>query len=461
MLDQREIRDPIHGFIRRSEKEAAIIDTPVFQRLRGIRQLALANLVYPGALHTRFDHSLGVMYIAGKLAEQLVDPEKQTMVRLAALLHDLGHGPFSHVSENLLERHFDRSKVKVKEKIHEHLTCEIILRDRELGRKLSEPERESIVGLLKGEKDSSLVRGIISGPLDADKQDYLLRDSYFCGVRYGVFDMDRLIGTLASHQDGKDTYLVASENGLYTIEQFVIAKYHMTTQVYRHRIRLITDAMITRALELGIEVDNKPELQHLYRYDGTGKFIQNYLKWDDQRLISFLLRSKGKRGHSSRLFSRLAERDLFKRVFSKRILEIEPADLREQVAMLGRDRAKRKELEAEIAPLISREAEAALNPHDVILHVFSIKSVREQSRNDEGSILVLKGTRTRKFEDESTLFRSIDESQNDQFVDVYAPLPIRDPDKRSDAQDRIAEGIVDILKRKLNDTSMKRTKREE
>lgn len=124
----REIRDPVHGFIYRTSLEETIIDTGIFQRLRSIKQLAMASLVYPGALHTRFEHSLGVMHLAGKLCQQLLTDqdgiEQTRIVRLAALLHDIGHGPFSHVSESVLEVFYDREKIKPKatEKIHELLT---------------------------------------------------------------------------------------------------------------------------------------------------------------------------------------------------------------------------------------------------------------------------------------------------------------------------------------------------
>jgi len=112
-----EIRDPIHGFINRRPREQQIIDTRLFQRLRGIKQLALASLVYPGALHTRFDHSIGAMHVAGRVAEKLnLAPEEQTVLRLAALLHDVGHGPFSHVSEEVLKG------LSGKKQIHEQLT---------------------------------------------------------------------------------------------------------------------------------------------------------------------------------------------------------------------------------------------------------------------------------------------------------------------------------------------------
>lgn len=109
----REIRDPVHGFIHRTPLEEEIIDTPLFQRLRRIKQLALASMVYPGALHTRFDHSLGVMHLADRLSERLLDDDRETkrIMRLAALLHDVGHGPFSHVSETIIDKFYDKEKV--------------------------------------------------------------------------------------------------------------------------------------------------------------------------------------------------------------------------------------------------------------------------------------------------------------------------------------------------------------
>ncbi|OQX80478.1 MAG: hypothetical protein B6D56_05040 [Candidatus Omnitrophica bacterium 4484_70.1] len=161
-----EIRDPIYGFIELSEGELKIINTSLFQRLRKIKQLAMAYLVYPCANHTRFDHSLGVYH-------------------LSALLHDVGHGPFSHVSEELLEK-YASIPTNEREKIHEKITAKLIENNTELKNLLSVDDRKSIVGLLSGTKvDVSLMRGIVSGPLDADKMDYLLRDSYFCGVNMG------------------------------------------------------------------------------------------------------------------------------------------------------------------------------------------------------------------------------------------------------------------------------------
>jgi HD superfamily phosphohydrolase len=282
-----EIRDPIHGFIIRRPCEQKIIDTKLFQRLRGIKQLALASLVYPGALHTRFEHCIGAMHIAGRVAHKLqLSAEESNILRLSALLHDIGHGPFSHVSEDVLEA------ISGQKKVHERLTAKIISSHRDLSGPLSGCDREEIVGLLEGKRSDSILKAILSGPLDVDKQDYLLRDSYFCGVKYGVYDLDRLLETLRVRPDRGDRFLAISQDGVQALEQFVIARYHMTGQVYRHRIRLITDSMIIRGITLGIELDKIDWLRQLYTYDDTEEFLQTYLFWDDGRLVKEMLDEK-------------------------------------------------------------------------------------------------------------------------------------------------------------------------
>ena len=248
MRQRLEIRDPIHGFIYREPDERDVMDTRVFQRLRRLKQLALATLVYPGATHTRFEHSLGAFHLAGKIAAALdVQESEGRLVRLAALLHDIGHGPFSHVTEPILRKHSDKSKLgsEVKEsKIHELISWQIIASNDELSELISDRQREQIVGLLKGSWNHSYLQEIVSGPIDADKQDYLLRDSLFSGVKYGIYDQERLSNTLRVHSDNDDLMLAISIDGIHALEQFVLAKYYMTTQVYRHKIRLITDQMI-------------------------------------------------------------------------------------------------------------------------------------------------------------------------------------------------------------------------
>ncbi|MEW6266137.1 MAG: HD domain-containing protein [Thermodesulfobacteriota bacterium] len=427
MINKREIRDPIHGFICRSDLEQLLIDTSVMQRLRGIRQLALANLVYPGALHTRFDHSLGVMHIAGKLAERLIhDQETQELIRLAGLLHDIGHGPFSHVSESILEKFNASGLAQIgKKDFHEQLTIDIIEKCPDIRRILGDPKLEKIINLLCGGGEG-IEKGIISGSLDADKQDYLLRDSYFCGVKYGVFDSDRLIHTLQSWPDRYENLIAASKDGVYAIEQFVIAKYHMSTQVYRHKIRLITDAMIERALELGIIEDKLQWLKDLFIYKGTNEYIQNFLKWDDARVTTALLYPLGTSGKATELFFRLKERHLFKVVFSKHLLEITDANVRSRLADLEKYPDIKLRIEQDLAEYLSKESEQTIAPHHVVVKQFTIKSIREQSRNNEGSILIITDDGPRNFEEISTLFKSIDEKQNDASIEVYAPVTFSD-----------------------------------
>lgn len=257
MGEARTIRDPIHRFVPLNEQEAALIDAPAFQRLRRLRQLAFAYLVYPSAVHSRFEHSIGVCHIAGLLAKKLqLDPDETKLVRLAALLHDLGHGPFSHVSEEALELYTDRSKLPEKtDKIHEAITAMLIEGDSAIKNHLAASERSKVLRILSSGYGEPIIRAILSGPLDADKQDYLLRDSYFCGVQYGVFDLPQLHEVLCKIIDSGDQHLMVRQDGVHTLEQFVLAKYYLT-QVIRHRIRLITDQMLIRAIILGIERDN-------------------------------------------------------------------------------------------------------------------------------------------------------------------------------------------------------------
>ncbi|MFZ3045023.1 MAG: hypothetical protein WA151_03845 [Desulfatirhabdiaceae bacterium] len=124
------------------------------------------------------------------------------------------------------------------------------------------------------------MRSIVSGPLDADKQDYLLRDSYFCGVKYGEFDIHQLHRVLVASLDRSsgERHLMVAEKGIHTFEQFFLAKYYLSNQVYRHRVRLVTDQMLVRAIVLGIEEDKIEELQHLYTFEDSTDYINNYLK---------------------------------------------------------------------------------------------------------------------------------------------------------------------------------------
>ena len=313
------IRDPIHGLIEFSEREKKLIDTPVFQRLRRIRQLAMAFLVYPGALHTRFDHSIGVMHIAGRICTELqkVKSNKVTdtdikLVRIAALLHDVGHGPFSHVSEALLEKSAseDPLMVQKREKIHEQITVDIIRTDSGIADILKPNERDFVIDMIQGKETSDWRRDIVSSELDADKMDYLLRDSYFAGVKYGEYDLEKLIESCRINVAHPNTSLAISSEGIYALEQLLLARYHMTQQVYWHKVSLISNAMIIRGITLAIDEGNT-DLAKLYKYEKEN-FIQNYLDYHDEKVIDTLKAKNSGKAH--KIFKRLYNRYLFKMV---------------------------------------------------------------------------------------------------------------------------------------------------
>lgn len=236
------LRDPIHGFIKADRLEAALINSRPVQRLRFIHQLGLTFLVYPGAEHSRFSHVLGAMHLAGRVYDALAPksdgllPAAETsrerrLVRAAALLHDLGHAPFSHSAEELFEGGID----------HEEMTCRLLATAEmeELFERWGDGlAARDVIDLLRcggaGSPGERLLAQIVSGELDVDKMDYLLRDSLFCGVRYGTYDLDRLLDTMLPLADPATGAwgLGVDEGGVHGLEALVMARYYMFTQVY-------------------------------------------------------------------------------------------------------------------------------------------------------------------------------------------------------------------------------------
>jgi HD superfamily phosphohydrolase len=437
MLDNLEIRDPVHGFIHRRSHEQDVIDTKVFQRLRSLHQLALAYLVYPGAKHTRFDHSLGAFHLAGGLAHALVESESdQRLVRLAVLLHDVGHGPFSHVSEPILKKHALPGVLSAEEesKIHETLSARIILEDDELGHHLGDTERKKIVGLLAGTFGDTYLHEIVSGPIDADKQDYLLRDSHFSGVKYGIYDQERLRNTLCVHEENEERVLAISIDGLHTLEQFVLAKYYMTTQVYRHRIRLITDQMIERGISLGIDEDKIGWLRALYRYDGTFDFVKHYVSWGDDRLMIEAMHQKG--SLIGDMFDRLRQRRLFKCIFDVDTNDFPEPSTRSFVFAGTKDFHK---------PLEQRVAKAfGFNPHHVIAYRIDFPPA---TKTESQVPVIHKHRKPTLFNDESALFKSADQKIREQHFHVYAPVEVIGDEKQKRNKFReYRDGILEIIR---------------
>ena len=444
-------RDPVHNFIRFGLEEVRLINLDVLQRLRGIRQLAMASLVYPGALHTRFDHTLGVAHVAGEMADALgLDAEERTFVRQAALLHDIGHGPFSHVSEYALDRFADRSALspdQKKEKIHEVITGHLIRNHETIVQRLGQETCDRVAQLLSDGVGDPVLRTIVSGPLDSDKQDYLLRDSLHAGVNYGVYDIHQLQRSLVTEKLADVKELMIRADGVHAVEQFVMAKYYLTTMVYRHKIRQITDQMIIRAIILGIESDNNKDLEKLYRFEQKPKFYENYLKWNDAKFLDRFGESGKKGAKCTALIQRLISRSLLKRIFYAPVKEFD-SDAKERLMSIEHpdNQATRAQIESEIAKALSKEFNTTVAPEFTILHAYQIKSVREASRNDEASILVAKPSRMPgKFEDESVLFSSINERLSDEYVEVYAPVSWSDPAERARHLNAITPALKEII----------------
>lgn len=302
-----QFRDPIHGFIEISTSEKKIIDSPPFQRLRNIRQLATTYLVYHGAEHTRFGHSLGVMHLVTKTFDSVVrkndllfrsDKAENDIVtlwyrqilRLIALTHDLGHAPFSHASESVFGKGFE----------HEDFTRKIIL-ETEIANHISEigSQFQSEYGIqykitpalicmiYEGKDvlhpdfimpDFKFLQSFMDSELDCDKMDYLLRDSHFCGVSYGKYDLERFISTLTVYKKANEKiiHLAIEKGGIQAFEEFVLARYFMFIQVYFHKTRRLFDKKLIECLKKILP---------------NGKYpsdINDYLSWDDNKVLNFI-----------------------------------------------------------------------------------------------------------------------------------------------------------------------------
>jgi HD superfamily phosphohydrolase len=262
------LRDPVHGFIRADPLEAALINSRPLQRLRFIHQLGFTFLVFPGAEHSRFGHALGAMHLAGRVYDALcgkaggllpegVRARERRLVRAAALLHDLGHAPFSHSAEELFEGGID----------HEEMTRRLIaipeiaaIFERH-GDGLTPAD---VVRLLRGGGDpvERLLSQVVAGELDVDKMDYLLRDSQLCGVRYGSFDLERLLDTMlpVADRDGAGWAVGLDAGGVHALEALVMARYYMFTQVYFNATGKALELHLNEWLkETGVRWSDEPE----------------------------------------------------------------------------------------------------------------------------------------------------------------------------------------------------------
>ena len=295
-----DIIDPIHDFIRVYNHELEIIDNPIFQRLRRIRQLTGAHLTYPAAQHTRFEHSLGVMHIASQAGQALKEKEilksdDIEILRLAGLLHDIGHGPFSHLFEEIIQQ---------KKISHEYFGKNLILKS-EIGDTLSKNgyDKKAITKVAFGDSKYQYLNEIVSGTLSADMMDYLLRDGYFTGAEHAKIDHKRLTQSL----DVYKKKLALEKSALYSFESMMHSRYQMFKAVYFHKTVRAAEVMLLEALRLSDD-----------EFGFTSFNINEFVKLTDEYVLSMILFSKSSKLRRARKFAEdYQNRKLLKCVYER------------------------------------------------------------------------------------------------------------------------------------------------
>ncbi len=242
---KKQIFDEVHGFIGLTKKELDLLNNPIMQRLRRIRQLGTADLVYPGANHTRFSHSLGVLNLTNRIAEEIlkvgkIAAEDLEELRIAALVHDIGHFPFSHIVEYALQKYYEQNYAGlVKKHLHETFTADL-LASIELG--IDQPE--SIGQIVTGKSRKPIFTQILHSSIDADRMDYLLRDSYHTGVGFGQFDVEQIIRNITVQKRKDENIIAFKKKAMNAIDQYIFARTFMYTTVYTHKtVHLFSDIL--------------------------------------------------------------------------------------------------------------------------------------------------------------------------------------------------------------------------
>ncbi|WP_135829746.1 HD domain-containing protein [Halorussus halobius] len=327
----KAIKDSVHDHVPVCDLAADLLDTPALQRLRHVKQLSTVRLVYPSANHTRFEHSLGVYHLARRALDSLgVDGERAKTVRAAALLHDVGHGPYGHQTEGIIQRRLGR---------HHDEVGDLLAGDQRADDRPADDRLAAVLashGLDPGEV-AALVSGegklgqLVAGELDVDRMDYLVRDAHHTGVPYGTIDYSRLLAALRF----RDGDLVLSEGNVRTAEGTLVARALMNATVYRHHVSRIAGAMLERAGERLL--------------DSTGLDAETFARMTDDRLLG-ALRDCDATADAAR---RLERRDLYKRaMWAKR--EAVPD------AVVAADHEEVRAFEREIADVADVAPEAVL-----------------------------------------------------------------------------------------------------
>jgi len=380
------IKDSVHDYIRLDAVAADLVDTPELQRLRHVKQLSTVRLVFPSANHTRFEHSLGVYHLASQaLAQLAVDEETAAHARAAALLHDVGHGPYGHQTEDLIRRRTGKD--------HDDVGWLLTDSDRPVCQVLErhglDPER--VADLIAGE---GTVGSLVSGELDVDRMDYLVRDAHHTGVPYGTVDHGRLVRGLRVENDE----LVLAEGNVPTAESLLLARSLMNSIVYHHHVSRIAGAMLARACE-----------EYLAETETTAT---EFRRMADHDLLVAL------RQQVPELGRRIEQRDLYKRA-----VWAEVGDVPQGTVEAGHE--EERVAEREIAE------SAGLDPAAVVVDVPDRPALKEAATN-----VVVDGV-VQRLEDASPLVSGIRSAERARWrLGVYCP---------AEHTDDIASAATEVL----------------
>jgi len=385
------IKDPVHGYVEVEDFSLALLDSPLLQRLRYVKQLGFSYLVYPGANHSRFEHSLGTMFLADVASRRFaLGDDERRLVTASALLHDIGHGPFSHASEPLMESYLHRTHDAIDSIVHGQMSE--ILEEHGI-------DPGSVCKVVDG---THPLAGIIHGALDVDRMDYLLRDAYYTGAPYGMVDAQRLI----RHLIRTDSGMILDENGINAAESLLIARTLMRPTVYYHHVSRIGESMFQLAM-----------MEHLGSSPDPA-VVKDLFRMDDASCM-----------HALRHSDSAVARDLAIRLYERRLYKRALYAGSDQVNMPVFENGVTIEKSREYAAAIA--SRAGIRPSEVLVDIPAVPSelsldVRVQNRHTVAG-----------FEEFSPRIRTLNATRREQWrLGVYT-LP--------EYRDAVAEAGTEVL----------------
>ncbi len=374
------INDPIYGFISIDDPLVLkVISHPYYQRLRRIYQMAFAHLVYPGAVHTRMAHSLGAYHLMYQALHELkrknidITPDEETAAKIAILLHDVGHGPFSHALEGTLVQGVHHEEMSLR--IMQHISNEL------------DGSLDLAISIFSNKYHKPFLHQLVSGQLDVDRMDYLTRDSFYTGVSEGVIGYDRIIKMLAVHKG----QLMVEEKAVYSIEKFLVARRLMYWQVYLHKTVLAAEQMLVRVIRRAREVDAccHPDLQYFLDNKPTSfnadALLQRFTMLDD---VDVMMAIKQWQHHEDKVLSTLCACLLNRQLFKIR-LQSEPVTTEELVDRRNIIRQKLQVTEQELEYLVftGTASNTTYQTHDERINIlFKDGTIRDISEVDHALI---------------------------------------------------------------------------